>query len=149
MGARGPARTPTAILQARGSWLADEPERKHEPEFTVGTPERPKFLSPMADQEWNRLVKLLVPSRVLTEADRMALASLCECWADFVNATERLQAATGKQWRLALNAKRACSDALIKAAAQFGLTPAARSRVQAIEGKNADSDKKARFFKAS
>lgn len=146
MGARGPARTPTPILKARGSWLADTAERKNEPQLTVGSPAKPKFLSPIASAEWEAIVSELVPSGVLTKADGPALAALSESYAEMVAACEGLAAIKTKRIRWAVGRKRAAISEFLKAAAQFGMTPAARSRVQAIKEADGGSDKKAKYF---
>lgn len=146
---RGRPRVPAKVLEARGSWRAGTLGRDSEPSYLDGSPDHPPFISGEALEEWNRLVGLMVPAKTLTKADRMALAVLCETWADFVDACADYVSAVGKQKRLARINKRVCAEAVLKAAAQFGLTPSARSRVQAVEGKDGGSNQKARFFKAS
>lgn len=137
---------PTAILRARGSWRADNDAHKREPKLPAGHPERPKMLSKVAADEWDRIVGQLVSTGVLSELDRGALACLCEAWAEVVASLDALK--RNPHGRNNVSRKRFALSEYFKAAAQFGMTPSARSRVQAIEGKDAD-DKKARFFKAS
>jgi phage terminase small subunit len=42
-----------------------------------GVPEYPDHLGEIAQKEWHRLVEILLATRVLTEADYIALGTLC------------------------------------------------------------------------
>ncbi len=65
MGARGPAPTPTKILEARGSWRAKA--RAGELTFPVERPECPAWLSTEARAEWDRVVERLEGAGVLAQ----------------------------------------------------------------------------------
>src|SRR5947209_513230 len=75
MGQRGPAPTPTPILDARGSWRAKG--RDGEVQLPVKAPTCPAFLPDEAKDEWKRQCALLPQMGVLAEVDRAALAA---CW---------------------------------------------------------------------
>jgi phage terminase small subunit len=122
---KGPPPIPTEILKARGSWRAKK--RANEPQAPVGAPDPPRFLDRAAREEWHRLVKLLVSLRVLTPADRAALAVLCCAWSDFCD-RKRRRGESEKQFSLRL---RNAADTLLQVGQQFGLTPASRTRVNA------------------
>ncbi len=141
MGARGPAPTPTATLEARGSWRAKL--RDGEPEFKQGKPSCPKFLPAEAKAEWKRQVRALGDARILTQADRSLLAAYCEAWAEFVAACQE-SAKMDFEQSIALgilNAKNKAVDRLLRLAQQFGFSPAARTRIKAPEPEAKESAK--------
>jgi len=137
MGFRGPAPTPTPILKSRGSGLVNK--RQSEPTLPLSVPSCPSFLKGEARAEWNRQIKALLAMRVITQADRAALAVWCQAWDDFVRVTKALEGKNpwGKgQSRLVWVRKDAIAT-LLKFSAQFGFTPAARARLSAPEVQNA------------
>ena len=78
MGKRGPPRTPTATLEARGSWRAKRNPREPRPE--PGRPTRPQWLKGDAKKLWDRLVPQLEAMHVIAAIDREALARYCTIW---------------------------------------------------------------------
>ncbi len=77
MGKRGPAKTPTAILERRGSWLAKT--RTNEPQFEDGVPDRPDWLRPEALAAWDQIVpKLARVPGLLKTIDGNALGRYCQ-----------------------------------------------------------------------
>ena len=80
MGKRGTPKTPTAILEQRGSWRANE--RINEPQFEDGIPECPDWLRPEAKEAWEQVVPNLarVPG-LLKSVDENALIVYCQTWA--------------------------------------------------------------------
>ena len=77
MGSRGPKKTPTAILDARGSWrAADRPDLRVHPEL----PDPPLWLVGTALEMWHEIAPLLFHAKVLTRRDRNALARYCRLW---------------------------------------------------------------------
>jgi P27 family predicted phage terminase small subunit len=145
MGKRGPKPTPTNTLKIRGSWRADT--REDEPMPDVKIPDCPEWLKGEALKEWNRITPLLVARNVLTEWDMTCLALYCDAWGDYVFAQgydrddlepdgiSKISAFKNKAW-----------DKVMKAAAEFGLTPASRTKVKMGE-KIKQEDKKAKFFR--
>ena len=138
MGKRGPPKTPTKLLQMRGSWLAKT--REGEPQPEQGAPEKPEDLTPNASAAWDHLVPRLEASGVMTRIDGRAFARYCELWAlwedlkAFIHKSghahpirNRKGEVTGvkayPQVRLALQT----SEHLLRLEQQFGLTPSARA----------------------
>ncbi len=156
----GPAPTPTALLRARGSWRAQT--RTSEPKPQMGRPPCPSWLSKDAKTEWRRLVTLLNNARVLAKSDGNALARYCRLWERWQGA-ERFILEHGSTYRtkdkngepaghrafpqVAIAAQLA--QQLTRLEHEFGLTPAARSRVTAEEREETSSNggDKSRFFR--
>ncbi|NUO63940.1 MAG: P27 family phage terminase small subunit [Gemmatimonadaceae bacterium] len=112
-------RKPRAFKLLQGTDRKDR--RQPEPEFPTldDAPPPAWLLNDDARAEWNRLVGLLVPTRVLTEADITALGHLCNLHGECLRlyrASIAPHAATLTQLRLYL--------------AEFGMTPASRGRAQ-------------------
>lgn len=76
MGARGPAPTPSEILEARGSTLAGRNPR--EPRPAPKAPPCPKTFTKPEKEVWRRLIKTLADMRVLTVADWAQLERYCQ-----------------------------------------------------------------------
>jgi P27 family predicted phage terminase small subunit len=149
----GPPRKPTALLKLSGSWLADARE-KHEPKPSITAPPMPAWLDKEGKAAWKHLEPILSRMRVLTEADGLALAMLCETWSRYRRATEMLakdgdtyevfgkdgqvvqinrSPYSSMQLELAMHVRRMLQE--------FGLTPAARSRIVSLpETKNGKTD---------
>jgi P27 family predicted phage terminase small subunit len=102
-----------------------------------GRPACPKCLSKEAKAKWRKLVPELDRLGLLTVVDGDALASYCQAWAEFQQATETLE----REGRYTQNAagtttshpavlqQRTAWRALKDIGAQFGLNPAARGRL--------------------
>jgi len=157
MGARGCKPTPTATLKMRGSWRGDK--NKQEPKAKVCIPEPPAWLNGVGLQEWNYIAPRLEKGRVLTDWDRNALAGYCQCMADYLDALVTLQKIEGTGRMLIkttngnviqnplIGIKNKAWGLVQKAAAEFGLTPSSRGRIEAGEGDTV-VDGKAKFFRA-
>ena len=87
-------------------------------------------------KEWRRLAPILQGMRVLTEADYMALANLCQTYSTLVKAQEKLNE-VGILYKTPggyvmqsplLSVVNNCVDTVTKLSREFGLTSAARSR---------------------
>ncbi len=89
MGYRGPTPKPSALARAEGN-----PGKRRlndsEPQPRATVPRCPDHLDVQAKKEWKRLVPVLRRMRVLTEADWMTLANLCQTWSTMVKAQEKL-----------------------------------------------------------
>ena len=92
----------------------------------------------VAKREWKRLVKMLLRLRVLTEADGLALANLCQAWSTLVKAQIKLNE-TGLllktpsgyvQQSPLLGIVNSNIDTVLKLSREFGLTPSSRGRLQ-------------------
>ncbi|MDB5294742.1 MAG: phage terminase, small subunit, putative, family [Phycisphaerales bacterium] len=138
MGRRGPPPKPTALKIAEGN-PGHEKINRLEPRPDVAAPNRPAWLTERAAAEWVRVVPELLSLGLLTRVDLAALACYCEAVSDLQGAIEML-AADGptidadsgyKLPHPAVAMKRAAMQAVRQFAAEFGLSPAARSRVAA------------------
>jgi P27 family predicted phage terminase small subunit len=142
MSRRGPAPTPTKIKAARGSWRAKINRREPAPE--PGAPPRPQWLAVEARAYWDELVPELLRLGVLSLIDAKALARYCQTWARWRKADEWIQqhgltypikdkdgnVAAVQQWP-EVGIFNKLSAQLLRLEQEFGLTPAARTRVQA------------------
>lgn len=144
---RGPAPTPTNILKLRGSRRADRPK---EPKPPKGPGRCPSWLSKDAKAVWRQMVVILKAMNVLTVADGNALIRYCEYWVRWRKCEEFV-----RQYGLSFPQKRVVGKGenqttevigfqpfpeaterhrlekcLHQLEAEFGLTPAARTRIQ-------------------
>jgi P27 family predicted phage terminase small subunit len=147
MGYRGPIPKPSWIARAEGN-PGHRPLNPKEPQPRVTLPRCPEHLDERAKKEWKRLVPVLRRMRVLTEADWMTLANLCQTWSTLVNAQEKLtemgilyKSPSGYIMQSPLLAiVNQCVDTITKLSREFGLTPAARSRIIAQPGPESAHD---------
>lgn len=151
----GPARTPTPILEARGSrW----PERRGNDEMRlpVERPSCPSWLTAEARAEWRRIVPQLEQAGVIAKVDRALLAAYCEAWGEFVKMVQLIQ----QQGELIkttngnvihhpyLSVRNRARQVLLQLAQQFGLSPSARTRIRSHEQEqDSGTEGKARFFR--
>lgn len=138
--------------------VTDNPGRRalneSEPQPAVRALEPPSILIPDARAEWDRVADDLIGSGLITVADLGALAVYCTAYGRWVQA-ERILAADAKanpdnegltietsNGNVVINPRlgirnKAAAD-LMKAAAELGMTPSARSRVQAAPASKQD-----------
>jgi len=134
----GPPPTPTKTLEARGSWRAKIRDKEPRPE--VERPNCPAILKGEARREWVRQVKELHRLGLLAKMDRAVLACYCEAWGEFCAAAEYVEK-NGRTFLLGeipklhpmVKVKNAAAERVLRLAAQFGFSPAARARLQAPE----------------
>ena len=124
---------------------------KTEPKPKRMVPSCPAHLSDIGKVAWGRLSVLLDRMGVLTEADTEALERLCDCYSDILICRESLksdgwtyktldaQGNTLIKGNPAASQLRAADSQFKSYLVEFGLTPAARSKVHATT----DDDKKA------
>jgi len=138
MGYRGRTPKPTALELAQG--CPGKRSINHaEPQPRAVVPRCPTHLDERARKEWRRLVPILMQMRVLTEADGIALGNLCQSYSTMVRAQEKLnemgilyKAPSGYVMQSPLLAVvNTCIETINKLSREFGLTPAARSRIYA------------------
>ena len=156
-GKGGRPRKPTAVKKANGTY---RPSRaaKNEVTFPVTRLTAPPWLDGRATEEWDRIVPLLDTVRILTDPDLMALANYCSTVSVAINATIAYQR-EGLMKPIVKGAKMARVNPMIKVAQEaraqclrfaieFGLTPAARSRIvgQPPEDKDKKKDDDAESF---
>lgn len=149
--------TPTHLKVVKGN-PGKRPLNAREPKPKRGVPVMPEGLSIDAAETWTRLVALLDGMGVMTLADAPALERLCECYADIL-ACQKLIRRDGRTYTTTTNtgdtlikanpavAQLRAADAQFKSyLIEFGLTPAARSKVNAIDDDKKEDDPLAEFF---
>jgi P27 family predicted phage terminase small subunit len=166
----GPRRTPTKVLEMRGSWLARN-RKKTDPGFgndSVGSEvliRMPSWLSDDAKAVWRLVVEHLKPLGILGKMDAMALGRYCTVFVEWRRAVSFVQ-----QHGQTLNTKDAkgriiirllpqvrlmvaLGEQLLRLEHEFGMTPAARAsfgmELEHETKKNHETGKalgKARFF---
>lgn len=140
MGKRGPKKTPTDLAKHRGIYREDR-WTDAEPEPTKGIPPQPAHFEGKLLDAWEHYALILEDMGVLTLADGTALEMLakahCAYWEDQKLLDVEgsvLEADNGKQY---LNPRVKAVEQhwshLYRLQQEFGLTPAARTRVNKIE----------------
>ena len=146
MGKRGPAPKPTVLRLIEGN-PSRRPLNKHEPQPRPIRPACPKWLTPDARKEWNRIVPELERMGLLTVVDGAALSAYCQEWGRYVDAQAQIgryglllkPTASGYiQQSPYLSIARKSLQAVRALASEFGLTPAARTRIQVPKGETED-----------
>ena len=142
MGKRGPAKTPTAILQKRGNPHLKQ-RREVEANFAPCECPRPDGIDGLAAVAWDFYAPLLNNAGVTAQSDWIALEALCRCYAEVHEARE--QCAGLKKVLIDQSGKsytnpwfRILSDTekrLQKWLANFGLTPATRPDIHIMTPK--------------
>lgn len=145
MGQRGPAPKPTALKILEGNpgkqkLNTEEPK----PPVPATVPKPPKRLMPEAKKEWKRLAPSMVAMGLLTEVDLAAFAELCQNYAYYLAVDAEIMSRGEKgpialqktpsgylQQHPLLSLRRQYYDTWRKSLADFGLTPASRSRLAA------------------
>lgn len=131
---------------------------KTEPKPKRSIPSCPAHLSDAGKVAWGRLSVLLDRMGVLTEADSAALERLCDCYSDILICRESLaqdgwtyktmdaQGNTLIKGNPAATQLRAADSQFKSYLIEFGLTPAARSKVHATPDEEAKDDPLKEFF---
>ena len=135
MATRGRKPTPTAIKELEGN-PGKRALNDKEPKPMKKAPACPKWLEPEAKKEWRRLAKKMEALGVLTEVDMAAFAGYCQAYARWKQAEERITD-RGLVIRTPSGYPQQYLRLMNQFAEQFGLTPAARSRI--IAGNNEGS----------
>jgi len=112
----------------------------------VEIPKCPQHLQPEARKEWKRIALELEKLGLISQIDRAALAAYCAAWSEMVfceKKIETLNAADEKgeaglvgitpsgyqQMSVWVQIRNRAYDRMMKFAAEFGMSPSARSRV--------------------
>ena len=146
MGLRGPAPKPAGVRILEGN-MAKRPLPMNEPLPFPGEPDMPGHLDREARREWKRLVPILLAMRVLTTADGIALANLCQAYALLVQAHKAMrQASKGGGSGLLMKTPSGYVqqspligiingqvEIINRISREFGLTPSSRIRLDATE----------------
>ncbi len=110
----GRTRTPTAVLDAKGSFIA-KPSRRRDTEPSTDRPlgQAPKFLNKDERKVWKELAAQALPG-VLFESDRLMFAVLVRLATKFQTGAPMMAAETAQ---------------MIQLSSKFALNPADRSKV--------------------
>ena len=137
---RPPKPTPLKALQGT---LRPDRANPNEPTLPVATPAPPSWLAARGRRLWRELAPVLEDMRVVTAADRQALALLCDALGEYADAravitkqgvTYEAMTASGAVMVRPRPEVTIAADAWRRASAmlqQFGLTPSARGKVTA------------------
>ena len=136
MATRGRKPTPTAIKELEGN-PGKRKLNKKEPRPARKAPACPKWLETEAKKEWRRLAKKMEALGVLTEIDMAAFAGYCQAYARWKGAEERItdrglviRTPSGYPQQVPyISIAQQYLRLMNQFAEQFGLTPAARSRI--------------------
>jgi len=117
------------------------------PKFVRDAPEPPTWLDREAKAEWRRVVPELARLKLLSRMTRASLASYCEAWSAFVEATKIVheegvvcEGRSGQMVHPAFKAQMAASAELRRWAIEYALTPASEQKVKPVEEPDAVSD---------
>ena len=132
---------PTNIKILEGN-PGKRPLNEYEPKPLKKAPPCPKWLELEAKKEWRRLAKTLEAMGVLTDADMAAFAGYCQAYARWKEAEERItdrglviRTPSGYPQQVPyISIAQQYLKLMQQFAEQFGLTPAARSRIIAGSG---------------
>jgi P27 family predicted phage terminase small subunit len=142
----GPAPKPTAFRIAEGN-RSHRPLNKREPQPALGVPQCPKWLTAEAKREWKRITPELDNLGLLAHVDQAALAGYCQCFARWQEAEKFIEEhgtvctmrddKGNVKWtqpvpQVGIATK--MMDRMHRFAAEFGLTPASRTRIQVSSG---------------
>lgn len=138
MGLRGPSPKPSEQKKLEGTYRKDR-AATNEPKPKVIVPSCPQWLTAEGKREYKRQAKMLIALRVMTEADRMALAAYAHEYSKWREAEEIVDregaVLVGEKGGAYLNPwKNIASNHfknMIKLMGEFGLTPASRTRIEA------------------
>ena len=143
----GPPRTPTPILDARGSRVTLY-DRGDEPIPDRTRPTCPTWLRKEGKRAWREIIPQLDDMGVLGKCDRNALARYCQTWArwreadDWLKANENICTSIDAQGNTVLKphpyvgVASTLSEQLLRLEKQFGLTPSARAGLAEPKVKN-------------
>ncbi|GAF84142.1 unnamed protein product [marine sediment metagenome] len=138
MGAPGRKPKPTALRLLEGN-REHRPIPENEPKPQSVKPKKPAWLDKIARREWNRMCKLLAPLGLLSVIDGAALGIYCQAFSKLVQ-TEKVIAEHGMVYVDGLTLKtrpevliaEKAMKTLRATAAEFGMTPSSRSRIQVM-----------------
>jgi len=138
----GPPKKPTALRKLEGN-PSKRPFPRNEPQPDPSMPECPEWLLDDAKDEWDRVAPELHRLGLLTQLDRVALAAYCQSYAKWKQADEwikengtvyPIRGPDGEVRYLQqvpqVSIANQCLKQIRAFCAEFGLTPAARARME-------------------
>lgn len=149
MGSRGPLPENGNLLRLVGSRAPDRRDKKAKAKTTraisASSLRCPTWLAPMAKTYWKRAVNELRAAGTIANVDQEALATMCQMWAQFhlaqkaikehgiVYETVNAQGGVMIRQRPEVQIGNDTARLLRQLWSDFGLTPAARQRIEAPE----------------
>ena len=139
---RGRKPKPTLLKQLEGN-PGKRPLNDREPVAPPGIPDPPAFLDEVAREEWTHTVKVLAGMRLLSLADRVALAAYCTAYSRWVHAEAQVKKlgpvvkSPDKGFPMMspfLIIANQSMEQMRKLLVEFGLTPSSRSRLRVRVG---------------
>ena len=135
---RGRKPKPTGLKVLEGN-PGKRPLNHKEPKPTKKAPRCPSWLEEDAKKEWKRMSKVLESMGLLTDMDMTAFAGYCQAYARWKEAEEFLtkhgsiiKTPNGYLQQVPqVSIAQTNMKIMLKFSEQFGLTPSARSRIQA------------------
>ena len=139
----GPAPKPTILKEKAGN-PGKRALNAAEPKVPVpaAVPYAPRFLGKEAKKEWRRMAAFLIEAGLYSEVDRAALAMYCVAWGRWVEAEREIAklrspvrtTEKGYEHQSAwISISNKAAEQLRRMIAEFGLSPAQRSRVVAMD----------------
>lgn len=137
---------PTAVKELQGN-PGKRKLNRTEPPTQKGAPEMPLFITATAEQEWDRIVPILLEMNVLTTADGAALANYCMTFARWQEAESAItehgvviqEPVLNKEAEVvgyklkknpACTVAMACQKEMRAQLSAFGMDPSSRSRIK-------------------
>lgn len=147
MAVRGRKPTPTALKVLEGN-PGKRKLNTREPKPAKKAPTCPAWLEPEAKKEWRRLAKQMVEIGILTDIDRDSFAGYCQAYArwkeaeEFISQHGSIVRTPSGYWQTVpqVSIAQTYLKQMNRIAEQFGLTPAARSRIVAGSEKKETKD---------
>lgn len=137
MAAKGRKPKPTAVKILEGN-PGKRQLNMHEPKYAQKRPPKaPDWLEEEAQEEWKRLARPLFEMGVFTDLDIAVFAAYCQAYArwreaeEFISQHGSIVKTKSGYWQQVPQVSIAHSNQkiMMQAAAEFGLTPSARSRL--------------------
>ena len=134
----GRNRKPTSLKLVDGTYRESRAAKNEaKPPVSVKIPKPPEQLTAEAKREWRRAAPMLHRLGLLSQADLPVFACYCQAWADFLLSVETIKYAPKVvktpnghlQVHPLMTMRRQCADQLLRFAGQFGMTPAARTKI--------------------
>jgi P27 family predicted phage terminase small subunit len=150
---KGRKPTPSHLKVVRGTDRADR-ANPAEPKPGRARPSAPDHMSDRGREAWGYVVGVLDRMGVLTEADALAVELLCEARADWLSARDQIIAGGGETYTTdaglikahpAVAMRNDAARRMQSLLAEFGLSPASRSKVNAKEP-DEETDPAAAYF---
>lgn len=145
---------PTALKVIQGTYRPDRANPK-EPKPKAVIHPCPKFLQGDARKQYRKTAKELARIGLITELDDMALAMLCQAWAEYLEATEQVKKSgllvKSPNGFPVLNPYLIAANQALKKVrsplAEFGMTPGSRSRIHAAGSGDESDDEWSKLLK--